>query len=234
MAGEHIVSSFDDDLTTLNRLVEQLGAEAEAQLVAAVAAFEARDAAPLDALIARDRALDALEQQINDRAIEIIALRAPMAQDLRCIIAAIKVAAMLERVGDYAKNIAKRSKAIIESDAGGTDAKIAAMTALVRDRLHAVMAAYIALDATAAADIRDRDAEIDRMHTELSRELLVDMSGAAGDVSTGSHLLFIAKNIERIGDYAAGIAEVIHFLVHGTMPEDERPKADTSSERTPH
>ena len=157
-------------------------------------------------------------------------MRAPVARDLRRVIVTIKVAAVLERIGDYAKNIAKRSRVIIEHENSKSDnVSLARMAALVQQMLNQVLDAYVSKDSDLAMDVRDRDMEVDRLHTSLFREILARMSEAPEQVATGSHLLFIAKNIERIGDHTTGIAEQIFFLKHGRYPSEERPKADKSS-----
>ena len=137
---------------------------------------------------------------------------------------------MLERIGDYAKNVAKRSRVIIEHENSKSDnVSLARMAGLVQQMLNQVLDAYVSGDADLAMDVRDRDMEVDRLHTSLFREMLERMSENPDQVSASSHLLFIAKNIERIGDHTTGIAEQIFFLKNGQYPSDERPKADKSS-----
>ena len=164
----------------------------------------------------------------------MISLRAPVVTDLRRVIVAIKISSILERVGDYAKNIAKRSKILAEQ---GSDTipgvNIGRMGQLAEEMLTEVINAYLTRDVSKAIKIRDRDLEIDYMYTAFYREILTSMARNPEQISNGTHLLFIAKNIERIGDYATGIAEQIYFLIHGTTLEDDRPKADplTSSNK---
>ena len=230
MASGHIVASFDEDLGELNTMLTRLGGLAEKQFADAMDALERRDIQNIDEIIARDAELDEMEFNLNERGIEIIALRAPVARDLRRVIVTIKVAALLERIGDYAKNIAKRSRVIIEHENSKSDnVSLARMAALVQQMLNQVLDAYVSKDSDLAMDVRDRDMEVDRLHTSLFREILARMSEAPEQVATGSHLLFIAKNIERIGDHTTGIAEQIFFLKHGRYPSEERPKADKSS-----
>ncbi len=230
MASGHIVASFDEDLAELKTMLARLGGLAEKQFADAMDSLERRDIQNIDEIIARDAELDEMEFNLNERGIEIIALRAPVARDLRRIIVTIKVAAVLERIGDYAKNIAKRSRVIIEHENSKSDnVSLARMAALVQQMLNQVLDAYVSKDSDSAMDVRDRDMEVDRLHTSLFREILARMSESPEQVATGSHLLFIAKNIERIGDHTTGIAEQIFFLKHGRYPSDERPKADKSS-----
>jgi phosphate transport system protein len=230
MASGHIVASFDDDLAELNTMLARLGGLAEKQFADAIDALERRDIQNIDEIIARDAELDEVEFVLNERSIEIIALRAPVARDLRRVIVTLKVASVLERIGDYAKNVAKRSRVIIEHENSKSDnVSLARMAGLVQQMLNQVLDAYVSGDADLAMDVRDRDMEVDRLHTSLFREMLERMSENPDQVSASSHLLFIAKNIERIGDHTTGIAEQIFFLKNGQYPSDERPKADKSS-----
>ena len=230
MESEHIVASFDDDLAELNRMLARLGGLAEKQFIDATEALDRRDIENIDEIIARDALLDEMEFNLNERGIEIIALRAPVARDLRRIIVTIKVAAVLERIGDYAKNIAKRSRVIIEHENSKSDnVSLSRMATLAQQMLNQVLDAFVSGDADLAMEVRDRDMEVARLHTSLFGEILASMSEGPNQVSAGSHLLFIAKNIERIGDHTTGIAEQIFFLQNGRYPSDERPKADKSS-----
>jgi phosphate transport system protein len=211
-------------------MLARLGGLAEKQFADAIDALERRDIQNIDEIIARDAELDEVEFALNERGIEIIALRAPVARDLRRVIVTLKVASVLERIGDYAKNVAKRSRVIIEHENSKSDnVSLARMAGLVQQMLNQVLDAYVSGDADLAMDVRDRDMEVDRLHTSLFREMLERMSENPDQVSASSHLLFIAKNIERIGDHTTGIAEQIFFLKNGQYPSDERPKADKSS-----
>ena len=230
MNDKHIVSSFDRDLAELNQMVARLGGMAEQQLAAATQALETRSAAKLDEIISFDQELDDLEFTINERAIEVIAMRSPMATDLRRIVAALKVGAVLERVGDYAKNIAKRTRVIIDEERDARDSiSVARMAGEVQQMLNQVLDAYATGNAELAMEVWDRDQEVDQMHTGLYSEVLSKMSHGGDMAAVHSHFLFIAKNIERIGDHTTTVAEQVYFLVHGVMPGDERPKADEAS-----
>ena len=230
MNDKHIVSSFHRDLAELNQIVARLGGMAEQQLAAATQALETRSAAKLDEIISFDQELDDLEFTINERAIEVIAIRSPMATDLRRIVAALKVGAVLERVGDYAKNIAKRTRVIIDEERDARDSiSVARMAGEVQQMLNQVLDAYATGNAELAMEVWDRDQEVDQMHTSLYSDVLKRMSNGGDMAAVHSHFLFIAKNIERIGDHTTTVAEQVYFLVHGVMPGDERPKADEAS-----
>lgn len=230
MENEHIVSSFDRDLGELNQTIAKLGGLAEQQLAAAIEATETRNGAALPEIIAKDKELDDIEFQLNERAIEIIAIRSPMATDLRRIIAAVKIAAVIERIGDLAKNIAKRTQVIIDSNDGAASTlSVRRMADTVQQMLNQVLDAYATSDAHLAMEVWDRDLEVDQMHTSLFSELLGIISEQSETAIVSSHFLFIAKNLERIGDHTTNIAEQVYFLVNGSLPSDERPKADNST-----
>lgn len=230
MNDKHIVSSFDRDLAELNQMVARLGGMAEQQLAAAIDALENRSADRLEAIISADGELDDLEFSINERAIEVIAMRSPMATDLRRIVAALKVGSVLERIGDYAKNIAKRTRVIIAEERDPRDSiSVARMAGLVQQMLNQVLDAYATGNDELAMEVWDRDQEVDQMHTSLYSEVLGKMVNVGDMAAVHSHFLFIAKNIERVGDHTTSVAEQVYFLVHGVMPGDERPKADAAS-----
>ena len=230
MTENHIVSSFDRDLAELNKLVARLGGLAEQQFTAAIDTLEQRNPGPIADIIAGDAELDNIEQILNDRAVEVIAMRAPMATDLRSILSAVKIASVLERVGDYAKNIAKRSRVIIEEESNRPEAiSVKRIAAIVQEMLRQVLDAYATRDADLAMEVWARDEEVDGMYTSLNNDLLQIIAGGSERPSVVSHFLFIAKNIERIGDHTTAVAEQIYFEVHGHMPEEDRPKADAAS-----
>ena len=227
---QHIITAFDDDLAELNSSLQDLGRLAITQFELAIDALATQHQSKLNQIISDDVKLDELEAAIHEKALEVIALRSPRAQDLRHVLVALKIATILERTGDYARNIANRTKVI--ATAGNENipgVNIGRMGQVTRDMLHDVMRAYATRDADKALDVWRRDIEVDHMHTAFYKEVLASMSRDPNVVATGAHLLFIAKNIERIGDYATGIAEQVHFLVHGAVPEDSRPKADRTS-----
>ena len=230
MNDKHIVSAFDKDLSDLNQMVARLGGMAEQQLAAAIQALESRTLDDVDEIIAADKKLDELEHMINERAIEVIAIRSPMATDLRRIVAALKVGAVLERIGDYAKNIAKRTKVIIaEERKAGDSISVARIAEAVQQMLNQVLDAYATGNDVLAMDVWDRDQEVDQMHTGLYSDVLVRLGRDNEMTAVHSHFLFIAKNLERIGDHTTSVAEQVYYLVHGVMPGDNRPKADAAS-----
>jgi len=230
MNDEHIVASFDRDLAEINQMVAKLGGLAEQQFAAAIVALEKRNVEPLAGIIAGDAKLDALEAALNDRAMEVIAKRAPLAQDLRRILSALKIASVLERVGDYAKNIAKRSRVIIDEETNRNDAiSLTRISDIVQEMLRAVLDAYATDNANLAMEVWERDEEVDGIYSGLYNDLLHIIAAGNEEARVVSHFLFIAKNIERIGDHTTAVAEQVYFQVHGQLPPDERPKADAAS-----
>ena len=227
---KHISSAFDQDLTILNDSLQQLGDLACRQFNGAIEGIATQNEANLDRVIKGDTALDALEAEINEKVMEVITLRSPRAEDLRYVLVALKVAGILERIGDYARNIANRTKVIIT--AGNENipgVNIGRMGQVTQDMVRDALTSYRSRDAEMALAVWSRDIEVDHMHTAFYKEVLASMSRNPNMVGTGAHLLFIAKNIERIGDYATGIAEQVHFLVKGVVPDEDRPKADKTS-----
>ena len=227
---KHISSAFDQDLAILNDALQKLGDLACWQFEGAIEGIATQNEANLDRLIKGDAALDALEAEINEKVMEVIRLRSPRAEDLRYVLVALKVAGILERIGDYARNIANRTKVIIT--AGNENipgVNIGRMGQVTQDMVRDALTSYRSRDAEMALAVWSRDVEVDHMHTAFYKEVLASMSRNPNMVGTGAHLLFIAKNIERIGDYATGIAEQVHFLVKGVVPDEDRPKADKTS-----
>ena len=227
---EHIVSSFDEELGALSRKIAEMGGIAEQQVADSVAALARRDSDLAQSVIAIDRRMDRLEREVEDQATLMIAKRQPMAQDLRQIVAAMHIASDLERVGDLAKNTAKRVFAI-ESNFGAQRlvAGVEHIAEMSFAQLKNVLDAYTARDLKAALAVWERDDEIDAMYTSLFRELLTYMMEDPRNISFCIHLLFCAKNLERIGDHATNIAETVHYLITGIALTDERPKKDTTS-----
>ena len=227
---KHISSAFDQDLTTLNDALQLLGEMAHRQFEAAINGLATQSDSDLDDIINGDAALDSLEAEIHEKAVEVIAIRSPRAKDLRYVLVALKVATILERIGDYARNIANRTKAI---KVAGTEnipsVNIGRMGQLTQEMVRDAMLSYKERDPALAEAVWRRDVEVDHMHTTFHKEVLASMTCNPNMVATGAHLLFIAKNIERIGDYATGIAEQVHFLVEGSLPDGDRPKADKTS-----
>ncbi len=226
--SQHIVSAFDRDLEAVQAMVVKMGGLVETQILDAALALESRDEELAEAVRKRDRQIDALEEQINTEAARLIALRAPAALDLRIALTVIKISGNLERVGDYAKNIAKRTKVLLPmSSINGSSGAIRRMAIAVEGMLKDALDSYIHRDAKLAADVRARDLEIDQMYNALFREFLTYMMEDPRNITACMHLHFIAKNIERMGDLATAIAEQVTYLVTGEMPEEARPKSDS-------
>jgi len=229
----HIASAFDRDLEAIQALVLKMGGLVEAAILDAAQALETRDDELAERIRAGDKAIDRLEELINSEAARLIALRAPAASDLRTVLTVMKIAASLERCGDYAKNLAKRSKVLAQMPViTGTDASLRRMAKAVQLLLKDALDSYIHRDAVLAEDVRQRDAEVDQMYNALFREFLTHMMEDPRNISACMHLHFIAKNIERVGDHATSIAEQVIYLVTGQMPDDARPKGDTTSSAT--
>lgn len=227
--SDHIVRSFDDELLALGRNISEMGGIAETMFASSVEALLRSDAQLAQRVIATDQRLDALEREIEERAILTIAKRQPMAVDLRAIITSIRLAADLERVGDLAKNIGKRVVAmngqfVPQTIVGG----VTHMSDLALDRLKRVLDAYMNRDVETALDVWNNDEEIDALYNSLFRELLTYMMEDPRNIGFCTHLLFCAKNIERIGDHATNIAETIHYLVTGKTITVERPRSNAS------
>lgn len=231
MEHDHIVKSFDDDLGHIDAIIAEMGGLAERQLADAVEALVKRDVELAQRVIDADKRIDQLEGEIDNFTIRVLALRQPMAEDLRAVIVALKMAANLERIGDYAKNVAKRTLILATMEqVPGTSQSVQRMAAQVQSMIKNVLDAYAARDINKADDVRLRDEEVDQMHTSLFRELLTYMMEDPHHITACSHLLFVAKNVERIGDHVTSIAEYVHFLVAGELPAEERPKSDLSSQ----
>jgi len=231
MEFDHIVKSFDDDLSRLDTIIAEMGGLVEQQLADVMTALVTRDVELAQSVIDKDQRIDDLESEIDHHTITVLALRQPMADDLRAVIVVLKMAANLERIGDYAKNIAKRILVLSDLDpVGDTAQSVQRMAALVQTMIKNVLDAYGTLDIAKADNVRLRDEEVDRIHTSLFRELLTYMAEDSHHITACTHLLFVSKNVERIGDHVTSIAEYVHFLVAGEMPEDERPKGDLSSQ----
>jgi len=229
MPTEHTVKSFEQELQRLSNIISQMGGVAEAQLEAAVQAVARRDVDLAGRVMQADTRLDDYERQIEQDAIRMLALRQPMGSDLREILSALKISADLERTGDYAANIAKRSIALAQMPLVRPAAAIPRMGRLVQEMLKDVLDAYIDRDVDKAVVAWHRDEELDDLYTSLFREGLTYMMEDPRNITACTHLLFIAKNLERAGDHATNIAETIHFLVVGQPLSAARPKGDESS-----
>ncbi len=222
---KHISSAFDRDLETIQAQVVKMGGMVESAIADGASAMMNRDEELAEEVRRRDKAIDALEAQINEDSARLIALRAPTATDLRLVLSVIKIAASLERVGDYAKNMAKRTHVLAQMpQIAGSGIALKRMAATVEKMLSDALDSYIQRDADLAADVRARDLEVDQMYNALFREFLTYMMEDPRNITACMHLHFIAKNIERMGDHATAIAEQVIYLVTGELPDDSRPK----------
>src|SRR5580700_9899648 len=228
--SEHTIKAFDADLQDLTRVVAEMGGLAERQVVNSLEALDKRDLALAQRVIPDDDKVDALQREIEEKSILTIARRQPMAIDLREIVGALRLANDLERIGDLAKNIAKRVGAI----SGDFHPQkllrgVEHMAARVLGQLKQVLDSYASHDLNKALAVWKGDEEIDAMCTSLFRELLTYMMEDPRNITFCIHLMFCAKNIERMGDHATNIAETVHYMIEGQPITDERPKGDTTS-----
>jgi phosphate transport system protein len=229
MAHDHTVKSFDVELRRLIQEIAQMGGLAEEQLAQAIDALARRDSEAATKVIESDRRIDLMEHDAGTLAVRILALRQPMATDLREVVAAIKISSDIERIGDYAKNIAKRALQLNQLGPLRPVSSIPRMGRLAQQIVKDVLDAYVEKDAALALAAWRRDEEIDDLYTSLFRELLTYMMEDPRNIGPSTHLLFIAKNIERIGDHATNIAETVHFLALGRTIDETRPKGDTTN-----
>ncbi len=229
MSDQHTVKSYDDALHQLRSVITQMGGLAEAQLSGAVDALTDRDEEHALKIIAADKTIDKLDQDAESMAIHLIALRAPMADDLREIVGALKISSVLERIGDYAKNIAKRSVVLNHNKPVKSAIIIPQMAALAKVMLKDVLDSYIDRDSEKAVTVWESDQAIDDLYNSLFRELLTYMMENPRLITPCTHLLFVAKNVERIGDHITNLAEMVYFLVEGRNLDLERPKSDETS-----
>lgn len=230
---DHIVKQYDAELDRLTGEIARMGALAVEQLHVAIDALEARDDATARRVVDHDFDIDRLEHQVGEDVVRLLALRQPMASDLREILAALRIASDIERIGDYAANAAKRSIALNALPAVASARNLRALSQLAAEMVRDVIVAYRERDDQAALRVRARDAELDAMYTALFRELLTYMAEDPRNITASIHLLFIAKNLERVGDHATNIAENVWFIAHGAPPAAPREKRDTTSAPSP-
>jgi phosphate transport system protein len=227
---EHIVRSYEEELASLNTKIAKMGGLAEQVVGQSIDALDRRDPDLAEATIKEDEVIDALEHEIEEQAIVMIARRQPMAYDLRQVMAALRISTDLERIGDLGKNIGKRALAVVgEQQPKKLMLGLKHMGELALEQLKEVLDAFIERDADRALKVWYKDEEIDAMYNSLFRELLTYMMEDPRNIGLCTHLLFGAKNIERIGDHATNIAETVYFLVHGSAITDQRPKGDNTS-----
>jgi len=224
--GQHIVSAFDGDLMTIQAKISEMGGLAEELLSNALDAVQNRDAELAAEVVARDKRLDQLEFELDELATTTIALRQPMAEDLRVLISAMKIATTLERVGDLSKNIARRAGYLAEARPARLSSSIVRMGQQTLAQLTEVLDAYVSRDTALAVAIWRRDVELDETYNTIFREVVTYMMEDARMIGLGSQLLFIAKNLERIGDHTTHISENIYYIVEGEPLGDDRPKGE--------
>src|SRR5436190_2480062 len=216
MPSDHIVRSFDEELNALHQAVIGMGERSLDQLRAAVAAFASHDGTRAAQVVKGDVEVDAMEQELDARAIRVLALRQPMARDLRQVLSALRIGTEFERISDFAANIAKRALAIGAAPPAELVAEIEVLSGLAGKLLEQVVDAYRSRDASLAMIVWAQDERLDEAYTLTYHRIVFWMQEEAGRVPAGAHLMFIAKNIERIGDHATNIAESIHFQVTGS------------------
>ena len=221
--NDHTVKAFDDEIVQLRGLIAQMGGLAEHAIAAAMEALRLRDLDAATAIVAGDKRIDALEMEIEALAVRIIALRAPLADDLREVVAALKIAGVVERIGDYAKNIARRVPMIESHGDIEPLSVLPAMSALAVQMVHDALDAFAARDAEAAVEVCARDRQVDDFYNSLFRVLVTHMMENPKTIGQVAQLLFVAKNLERVGDHATNIAEMIYFAATGLhMAERDR------------
>jgi len=220
----HLIRSYDEELARLHGLVGEMGSLVQSQLASAVAATLCRDPTAATQVVEADSKVDVLEREVEQFAIRLLALRQPVARDLRQIIGALKMSDDLERIGDYAANIAKRVIILAQTPLSFSLAGLAQMAELVQQNLRCTVEAYAAADARAAAAVWRADQAADEAYNMLFRELITYMLEDTRDITACTHLLFIARNLERIGDHATNLAESIYYAAQGRALAGPRPK----------
>ncbi len=226
---DHTVKAFTEELDGLQHEVARMGGLAETALNEALAAFSRRDTNLAQGVIGRDAKIDAAQRDVEKRAVKLFALRQPMASDLRVVLTGWRIAGELERIGDLAKNIAKRALILNQAEPIQLTKSIDRMGRIASSHLKQVLDAYSNRDVQAAVGVWYGDEDIDAHYNSLFRELLTYMMEDPRMISSSAHLLFIAKNVERIGDHCTNIAEYIHYLVTGEDIARERPKAEATA-----
>jgi phosphate transport system protein len=213
--NQHTVKSFDDEIGELRALIAQMGGLAEVAIENAMAALVRHDPELAHQVVADDKKIDALESEVDRLAVQIIALRAPMADDLREVVAALKISGVVERIGDYAKNIAKRSNELEGRNRIEPLTLLPAMAEIASSMVHDVLNAYAARNKMVAVEVIERDVKVDNFYNSIFRNLVSHMMENPATISSAAHLLFVAKNIERIGDHATNIAEMVYYAATG-------------------
>jgi phosphate transport system protein len=226
---EHTVRAYAEELRRLRELVARMGGLAERQVADAVTALVRRDAELATEVMARDAEIDGLEREIENFCIRVLALRQPVGADLRLVVSVLKISHEIERIGDYARNAAKRSIVLAQQPAIGSLNGFQRMAVLVQENLKGAMDALVNGDAARADEVWANDQPVDEVYNGIFREMLTFMMEDPRNITAATHLLFVAKNLERIGDHATNIAETVHYAVSGEALTEERPKADSSA-----
>ena len=224
-SGEHTVKAFDEDIGALRGLISEMGGRAEAAIAASMKALVRRDVQAAAQVVAEDKLIDALETQVERAAVRLIALRAPMADDLREVVAALKIAGVVERIGDYAKNIAKRVSVIESNTEIEPLSLLPEMARIATGMVHDVLDAFVERDADAAIRVCERDQAVDDFYDSIFRALLTHMMENPQTIGQSAHLLFVAKNLERVGDHATNIAEMVYYAATGQHMADRPGKS---------
>lgn len=219
--AEHTIKAFDDEIDRLRGLIAEMGGRAEAAIENAMLALQRHDKILAAEVVADDRRIDAIEAEVEKLVVEVIALRAPMANDLRDVIAALKIVSVVERIGDYAKNIAKRVGRIEGRTRFEPLTLLPAMADVAAEMVHDVLTAYAARDAALAREVIAQDKKVDAFYNSIFRNLVSHMVENPATISSAAQLLFVARNIERIGDHATNVAEMVYFAATGDYPLDE-------------
>ena len=226
---EHINSAFDTGLKEVNKQIAKLGALAETQLDDSLTALKEKNIKKFESIINRDKSLDKITADVSTSVFELLALWSPIAYDLRSLLVADRVGAIVERIGDYSKNIARRSQVIVsEENFDRLPVNIIGLGQHVQDLLHKSLDAYMELNIDKAMNIWESDIDTDRLYLSIFKEILSYMSENPDDAKMLTHLIFISKNLERVGDYTTSIAKQTYFLIEGTVPQTKRPKAMTT------
>ncbi len=233
MSEQHISSAYDRDLDAITTLIMKMGGLVEDAILQAAESLATRDVELAERVRKADKVIDALELEISEAAARTIALRAPVSKDLRSLLTVLRLAAALERIGDYAKNMAKRTSVLVDmTPIAGAESSLRRMAREVQGMLKDTLDAYIKGDAQLAEDVRQHDQDVDQMYNALFREFLTFMMEDPRNITPCMHLHFMAKNIERMGDLTTNMAEQVIYLITGEMPEEARPKSDKTSYMT--
>ena len=223
--GEHTVKAFDEDIGALRGLISEMGGRAEAAIQESMRALIRRDSQTAAQVIAEDGKIDALETEVERAAVRLIALRAPMADDLREVVAALKIAGVVERIGDYAKNIAKRVSVLDADTEIEPLSLLPSMARIAGEMVHDALDAFAARDAELAVEVCARDKQVDDFYNSIFRTLVTYMMENPKSITPAAHLLFIAKNLERVGDHATNVAEMVYYAATGNY-RAERERGD--------